>query len=210
MCVCEPLIKWALWSLSLGVKWQGVELTPHLQLVTRTRKHISTPPCLHGVIIKVLSTGKSLSSRCSIVGWGTVLQAGTSLVALRSIQPLGLKGGRQARKADVGGKFLKMHFGGSRNGRYIAFKSRYMPPDSSGRTMALRLTETLTEMSTKNIFGAEVRSEHKADNLTISMKPIVYTMRDPRPVNGIVLLYTSTDFISVSSCIPPNSALSLR
>jgi hypothetical protein len=46
-------------------------------------------------------------------------------------------------------------------------------PNPSSRTMALRSTQTLTEMSTRNLPGGKVRSAHKADNLTAICEPIV-------------------------------------
>jgi hypothetical protein len=39
--------------------------------------------------------------------------------------------------------------------------------------MTLRLTQPLTEMSTKNLPGAKEQPAHKADNLTAIYEPIV-------------------------------------
>jgi hypothetical protein len=47
-------------------------------------------------------------------------------------------------------------------------------PNPSSRTMALGSTQTLTEMSTRNIPGGEGRPARKADNLTAICEPIVY------------------------------------
>jgi hypothetical protein len=46
-------------------------------------------------------------------------------------------------------------------------------PNPSSRTMALGLTQPLTEMSTRNILGVKGRPERKADNLTAIYEPIV-------------------------------------
>jgi hypothetical protein len=47
-------------------------------------------------------------------------------------------------------------------------------PNASSRTMALGSTQSLTEMSTRNIPGGEGRQARKADNLTAICDPIVY------------------------------------
>jgi hypothetical protein len=39
--------------------------------------------------------------------------------------------------------------------------------------MALRLTQPLTEMSTKNLSGSKGRTASKADNLTTICEPII-------------------------------------
>jgi hypothetical protein len=46
-------------------------------------------------------------------------------------------------------------------------------PNPSSRTMALGLTQPLTEMSTRNLPGGKGRPERKADNLTAICEPIV-------------------------------------
>jgi hypothetical protein len=46
--------------------------------------------------------------------------------------------------------------------------------------MALRTTQPLTEMSTRNIPGGEGRPARKADNLTAICEPIVYKMWEPQ------------------------------
>jgi hypothetical protein len=46
-------------------------------------------------------------------------------------------------------------------------------PDPSSRTMALRSTQPLTEMSTRDIPGGKRRPALKADNLTAICEPIV-------------------------------------
>jgi hypothetical protein len=45
--------------------------------------------------------------------------------------------------------------------------------NSSSRTMALRSTQPLTEMSTRNVPGGKGRPARKADNLTAMCEPIV-------------------------------------
>jgi hypothetical protein len=70
--------------------------------------------------------------------------------------------------------------------------------------MALGLTQTLREMSTRNLPGGKERPARKVDNLTAICEPIVKKMWNldlsqlsgaPRPVTGIALpsfyLYTS-------------------
>jgi hypothetical protein len=46
--------------------------------------------------------------------------------------------------------------------------------------MALGSTQSLTEMSTRNLIGGKGRPARKADNLTVIYQPIVYKMREPR------------------------------
>jgi hypothetical protein len=46
-------------------------------------------------------------------------------------------------------------------------------PKPSSRTMALGLTQPLTEMSTENLPGGKGRLARKADNLTAICEPIV-------------------------------------
>jgi hypothetical protein len=46
-------------------------------------------------------------------------------------------------------------------------------PNPSSRTMALRSTQPLTEMSTRNLSGGKGRPVRKADNLTAICEPIV-------------------------------------
>jgi hypothetical protein len=46
-------------------------------------------------------------------------------------------------------------------------------PNPSSRTMALRSTQPLTEMSTRNLPGGKGRPERKADNFTAICEPIV-------------------------------------
>jgi hypothetical protein len=46
-------------------------------------------------------------------------------------------------------------------------------PIPSSRTMALGLTQPLTEMSTRNIRGSKGRPARKADNLTAISEPTV-------------------------------------
>jgi hypothetical protein len=44
-------------------------------------------------------------------------------------------------------------------------------PNPSSRTMALGSSQSLTEMSTRNLPGGKVWPEHKADNLTAICEP---------------------------------------
>jgi hypothetical protein len=46
-------------------------------------------------------------------------------------------------------------------------------PNPSSRTMTLRSTQLLTEMSTRNILGGKERPARRADNLTAIYEPIV-------------------------------------
>jgi hypothetical protein len=46
-------------------------------------------------------------------------------------------------------------------------------PNPSSRTMALRSTQPLTEMSARNIPGGKEQPEHKGDNLIAICEPIV-------------------------------------
>jgi hypothetical protein len=62
-------------------------------------------------------------------------------------------------------------------------------PNPSSCTMALGATQTLTEMSTRNIPGGEGRPAHKADNLTAICEPIVYKMWEPQ---HLTTLWVST------------------
>jgi hypothetical protein len=49
----------------------------------------------------------------------------------------------------------------------------FILPNLSSNTMALGLTQPLTEMSTRNIPGGKGRPARKADNLTAIFEPIV-------------------------------------
>jgi hypothetical protein len=50
----------------------------------------------------------------------------------------------------------------------------------SSRTMALGSTQTLTEMSTRNLHGGKRRPARKADKLTAICGPIFYKVLDLR------------------------------
>jgi hypothetical protein len=52
----------------------------------------------------------------------------------------------------------------------IGFFNLFNP---SSRTMALGSTQSLTEMSIRNLPGGKGRSLHKADNLTAICEPII-------------------------------------
>jgi hypothetical protein len=49
----------------------------------------------------------------------------------------------------------------------------FISPNPSSRTMALSSTQSLPEMSTRNLLGGKGRPAHKADNLTVICEPIV-------------------------------------
>jgi hypothetical protein len=53
-------------------------------------------------------------------------------------------------------------------------------PNPSGRSVALGLTQPLTEMSTRNLPGGKAQSARKTDNLTAICEPTVYTMWEPQ------------------------------
>jgi hypothetical protein len=53
-------------------------------------------------------------------------------------------------------------------------------PNPSSRTMALRSTQPLTEMSTRNLPGGKARPARKAEKLTAICEPIFYKMWEPR------------------------------
>jgi hypothetical protein len=55
----------------------------------------------------------------------------------------------------------------------------------SSRTMALGSTQSLTEMSIRNIPGGKRRPAHKADSLTAIYEPIVYKMWDPQHLTTV-------------------------
>jgi hypothetical protein len=82
--------------------------------------------------------------RGSVVGWGTMLQAGRS---------------RDGIPDQV--DFFNL-------------------PNPSSRTMALGSTQSLIEMSTRNIPGGEGRPARKTDNLTAICEPIIYKMWEPQ------------------------------
>jgi hypothetical protein len=55
----------------------------------------------------------------------------------------------------------------------------------SSRTMALGSTQTLTEMSTRNLPEGKGRQTRNADNLTAICEPIVQKMWEPRRVTTL-------------------------
>jgi hypothetical protein len=58
-------------------------------------------------------------------------------------------------------------------------------PNPSSRTMALRSTQPLTEIITRNIPGGEGRPARKADKLTAICDPIVYKMWEPQHLTAL-------------------------
>jgi hypothetical protein len=66
---------------------------------------------------------------------------------------------------------------GSIPNEVIAFVSLHNP---SSRTTALRSTQSLTEMSTRNLSVDKGQPMLKADNLTAICEPIIYKMWEPR------------------------------
>jgi hypothetical protein len=62
-------------------------------------------------------------------------------------------------------------------------------PNPSSRTMALRSTKPLTEMSTRNLPWGKGRPAHMADHLTAICEPIVQKMWEPR---RLTTLWAST------------------
>jgi hypothetical protein len=56
----------------------------------------------------------------------------------------------------------------------------FILPNPTNRTMALGLTEPLTEMNTRKLLGLKGgRTERKTDNLTTICEPIVSKMWEP-------------------------------
>jgi hypothetical protein len=82
----------------------------------------------------------------------------------------------------------------------------------SRRTMALGLTQPLTETGTRNFLGGKGRSARKADNLTIIYEPTVYIMWDPRrpttPRASTACYRDSFTFFSCILCIFQEAHLS--
>jgi hypothetical protein len=54
-----------------------------------------------------------------------------------------------------------------------AIPDEVIGPNPSSRTMALGLTHSLTDVSTRNLPGGKGRPAHKADILTAICEPIV-------------------------------------
>jgi hypothetical protein len=52
--------------------------------------------------------------------------------------------------------------------------------------MALLSTQTLTEMSTRNLPQGNEQPVRKADNLTAISEPIIYKIREPRPLTTLL------------------------
>jgi hypothetical protein len=55
-------------------------------------------------------------------------------------------------------------------------------PNLSFRNMALKSTQTLTEMSTRNLPGGKGQPARKADKLNIIYEQTVWKMWEPRPL----------------------------
>jgi hypothetical protein len=93
----------------------------------------------------------SKEARDSVVGWGTMLQAGRSPVQVPS-------------EVDL-----------------------FRLPNSSSRTMALGLTQPLTNMSTRNLPGSKKWPPHRADNLASVCEPNVEASnsRNPKDLHGL-------------------------
>jgi hypothetical protein len=58
--------------------------------------------------------------------------------------------------------------------RFLMSLDTFNLSNPSSRTMALGMTQPLTEMSTRNLPGHKGQPGHKADNLTIICELIVY------------------------------------
>jgi hypothetical protein len=58
-------------------------------------------------------------------------------------------------------------------------------PNLSSHTVALELTQPLTEISTRNLPGGKGRQSRKADNLTGICEPIVWKMWEPRRLTPV-------------------------
>jgi hypothetical protein len=71
--------------------------------------------------------------------------------------------------------FIKV--AGSIPDKFIEF---FTWPNPSSRTMALRSTQPLTEMSTRNLHGRKGRPVRGADNLTANCEATVWKMWEPR------------------------------
>jgi hypothetical protein len=96
-------------------------------------KHEVILVSLHKLVIIFMYA--KMGARGSVVGRGTMLQAGTSPV-------------RVPDEMDI-----------------------FNLPNSSNRTMALRSTQPLTEMNTRNLFGGKKRPTRRADNLAAICEP---------------------------------------
>jgi hypothetical protein len=95
----------------------------------RTEHFLNAAILIHFLHADILFFTAFPGARGSVVGWGTMLQAGRSP-------------GRVPVEVDL-----------------------FSLPNSASRTMALGLTEPLTEMSTRNLPGGKKRPAHRADNL---------------------------------------------
>ena len=62
-------------------------------------------------------------------------------------------------------------------------------PSPSSRTVALRSTHPLTEMSTKNILGGKGRPACRADNHAAIYEPIVYKVWEPEHLTTLWAYY---------------------
>jgi hypothetical protein len=58
-------------------------------------------------------------------------------------------------------------------------------PNPSSRTMALESTQTLTEMSTRNLPGVTKRPARRADNLTAACEPNACKLWEPQPLTTL-------------------------
>jgi small-conductance mechanosensitive channel len=76
--------------------------------------------------------------------------------------------------------------------------------------MALRSTQPLTEISTRNLPGGKWRPALKADNLAVICEPIVYKLWEPRRLKTLwasTACYRDIKIIIITSKILPYSII---
>jgi hypothetical protein len=83
----------------------------------------------------------------------------------------------------------------------------YSWPNLSRSTMALRLTQSLTEMSTRNLPGGIGRPARGADNLTAIREPIVWKMLEPRRLTRLTHGQWMSYFRTKRSTFPGSTAV---
>jgi hypothetical protein len=77
-------------------------------------------------------------------------------------------------------------------------------PNPSSRTLALGLSQPLTEMSTRNLPGGKGRLARGADSLTAICEPTVYKMWEPRRLTALwafTACYRDSFTILLRNCI---------